>query len=141
MDVGVRNALLVVAIGLVMLLLAMWLRRGRSRAARRWVLTTPRARTYYRVVQAEGAVLLVLPLLAAVVMTFGVGGALGELGLLVPWLETGLTWVLVAECVAAAAAGLVAHRILPLRVYPGWLRDERRAEKEAMDRARSEARS
>lgn len=127
-------ALAVLLLGAALALLAMLCRSGRGRVLRSWARSEGiRERAGYA--YGEVAVLVVLPLLAQTVLVAGALMALSSVdmlrdavnGLLVPF-------AVVAE-VLVWLAGLIAtgyRTIMPLWVYPSWLRPQRRRERELM---------
>lgn len=127
-------ALCLVAAGISLAVACLWWRFGRSPSARWWVRTTPipLLRTFP---PFEGVVLVLLPVTAETVI------ALGVLVWVAPAVAATQGWALVLLVVAVlgqgaiwlVARGITAYRrVLPLWVYPGWLRETRRSEQAAM---------
>ncbi|MFC5276771.1 hypothetical protein [Brachybacterium sacelli] len=121
-------------LGVVLALSAMRCRSGRGGRARSWVRSEGiDARTGHA--YGEVAVLVVLPLLAQSLLVAGLLMALGSVemlrgavvGLLVPAAVVAevLLWI-----VLLLATGYRA--IMPLWVYPSWLRPQRRREREVI---------
>jgi hypothetical protein len=113
-------------LGAVLLLaLAWWLRAGRQPAARHWVRRVDRTdRRWITQHWTEATVLVVLPAagggLTVLALLLLLGETLG--GLYAPLLVA----VLVAETLVWVA--VLRPRLLPLRLYPSWLRDARAKE-------------
>ena len=119
------------AAAVVVAALSLWSRLGGSPSPRWWVAKGPipqlRSRPPF-----EGTALVILPLLA---QTLAVLGAVAVLGpVLAPISGVSLALVLavaVVQAVLFVSAHLMSWQrwILPLWIYPGWLRETRRQEK------------
>ena len=127
-------ALAVLLLGAAVALLAMLCRWGRGRVLRSWVRSEGiQERTGYD--YGEVAVLVVLPLLAQTVLVAGALMALSSVdmlrgavsGLLVPLAVVAEVLVWLAVLIAAGY-----RTIMPLWVYPSWLRPQRRREREIL---------
>lgn len=125
-------AVLMILGGLMLAAVAVFCRTGRGAGARFWVDTTPDdQRSGHR--YAEPAVLVVLPLLAQLLLVVGalVGlfsvDALRELGL-----EPLIAVVVIAEVVVMGVllAATSYRTVMPLWIYPSWLRPRRRQERD-----------
>ncbi|NYF96863.1 hypothetical protein [Janibacter cremeus] len=133
MDPGnALTALIALCAGAVLALAAALCRRGRSRRARFW------ARTYgldhpsgydYR----EITVLVVLPLLAQTLLVWGLVAGVLSVDVL---RESGATVLIPIAVIAEVIlwnvllVATVYRDIMPLWVYPSWLRSERRRERD-----------
>lgn len=127
---------LVVGAGLILAgallgVLCVWSRGGGSAAARWWVAKAPLPQQHTRP-SLEGPALVLLPVLAETLVVLGGASVLGPV--LAP--VSGLTLVLVlVVAIFQLALYVTAHSmtwqrwILPLWVYPSWLRETRRHEK------------
>ncbi|WP_114853643.1 hypothetical protein [Brachybacterium sp. YJGR34] len=113
--------------GVLLGVLALWCRAGRSRAARFWVrqeaIDRPGPFPY-----AEGAVLVVLPLLAQLLIVIGLLVGVTSVDVLA---DAGLGGIyaaaVIAELILWALVLLpsVYRTVLPLWLYPSWLREQR----------------
>lgn len=126
-------AALCAMVSLALLVLSAWCRWGGSRAARWWVRRHPVDRASFASSAPEALALGVLPYLAqltaavALVAMVHVAPAVREV------LFAPLMWTVVIGEVVFGIAVLVPlsnRRILPLFVYPGWLRPLRRDERD-----------
>lgn len=124
--------LLLLVFGVVLLALAIWFRRGRSAASRHWARRRSIDETVtYAVV--EGIVLGLTPMLAQTLIVAGIAVPLAVILGVDSAAATVMFWViLVLEiCLWSVTWVLITYRwILPLWMYPGWLRGTRRAEVE-----------
>ena len=117
----------------LLLLLSAWFRWGGSGAARWWVRRHPVERASFASSAPEALALGVLPYLAQLMAAIAVVAALYVVPELRDLIFPPVMWVVVIGEVILAIAVLVPlsnRRILPLPVYPGWLRPQRRAERE-----------
>ncbi|WP_374928988.1 hypothetical protein [Kytococcus sedentarius] len=125
--------------GLLLGLLCLWWRWGRSRAARWWVRTTPVDRMR-SLPLGEAMALVLLPATAVSLAVLGgvvaLSPAIREGG------STATLWLAVA-LVGGLCALLVVARfsiwfrwVLPLWMYPAWLRPQRRADAEWLRQVR-----
>lgn len=126
-------AALCAVVALALLVLSVWFRWGGSRAARWWVRRHPVDRASFASSAPEALALGVLPYLAqlmaavALVAMVHVAPAVREV------LFSPMMWTVVIGELILGIAVLVPlsnRRILPLFVYPGWLRPLRRDERE-----------
>lgn len=116
--------------GLLFAAACVWWRRGRSRRARWWVRSTP-VHLMERFPPLEAVALALAPVFAQTLVAMGVLVGLGPtlsrelstmLGpLVVALLLQSMLWIFVW--------GISAYRwVLPIWVYPAWLREQRRAD-------------
>lgn len=126
------EALAVLLIGSLLGALALWCRVGRGPRARFWV----RKESFEEsgpFPYGEIAVLVVLPLLAQVLI---VSGLLMGLSAVDAVRDAGIGWLyatmVIGEVVLCAALlASVGYRVvLPLWIYPSWVRPERRQDRE-----------
>lgn len=137
MDYGALLAsLFCVLVGGVLLMLSAWFRWGRSQAARWWVRRRPVDRMGFMHAAGEGVALGLVPYLGQLMAAFGVVLLLAVHPAVRELLYAPVMWTVVAlEIVLAIVVMiLVSNRqILALFVYPGWLRPQRRAERQWLD--------
>lgn len=120
----------------VLLLLSAWFRWGGSRVARWWVRRHPIDRASFASSAPEALALGVLPYLAQLMAAVAVVAMIHVVPAVREPLFTPVMWMTVVGEVVLAIAVLVPlsnRRILPLFVYPGWLRPQRRAERQWLD--------
>ncbi|GAA1489178.1 hypothetical protein [Brachybacterium sacelli] len=134
MDLGsLLASLFCFAVSLVLLLTAAWSRWGSSKVARWWVRRTPVERMGFMQSSGEAVGLGLVPYLAQLMACVGVVAALYAHPRVREALFTPVMWtVVVAEVVLGIVVMvMVSNRyILPLFFYPGWLRHQRRAERD-----------
>lgn len=125
-------SLVLLCAGALLGALALWCRAGRSAAARFWVrrasFDQPSGFAY-----SETAVLAVLPLLAQLLVVAGLVVAVSAVDAL---RELGLGGLYAAAVIGETLLCLVVmllvgyRSVMPLWVYPAWLRPTRAAEKQ-----------
>lgn len=125
-------AVLMLVAGMVLAAVAVYCRAGRGPGARSWVDTTADfQRSGHR--YAESAVLVALPLLAQLLL---VGGALVGLFSIDVLRELGLEPLIAVAVIAEVIVMVVLlaatsyRTVMPLWVYPSWLRPRRRQERD-----------
>lgn len=137
MDYGaLLAAVLCFLVSGVLLMLAAWFRWGRSGAARWWVRRRPVDRMMFMHAAGEGVALGLVPYLGQLMAAIGVVLLLAVHPGVRDVLHAPVMWTVVAlEIVLAIVVMmLVSNRqILALFVYPGWLRPQRRAERQWLD--------
>lgn len=137
MDYGALLAsLFCFLVGGVLLVLSAWFRWGRSRVARWWVRRRPVDRMSFMHAAGEGVALGLVPYLGQLMAALGVVCLLAVHPEVRDLLHAPVMWTVVAlEIVLAIVVMmLVSNRqILALFVYPGWLRPQRRAERQWLD--------
>lgn len=113
--------------GLLLAVLALWFRTGTSRAARWWFRTEDRPSRK----AAESVALLLVPYFAQ----FALAVAIAALPV---FHEVFAAAVLLVEFIAGAifVSPLRYRRLLPLWLYPAWLRPEREREQDELRRLR-----
>lgn len=129
-------AALCAVVALVLLVLSAWCRWGRSRAARWWVRRHPVDRTSFASSAPEALALGVLPYLAQLMAAVALVAAVHVVPSVREVVFAPVMWTVVIGEVVLGLAVLVPlsnRRILPLFVYPGWLRPHRRAERRWLD--------
>lgn len=115
------------AAGLLLAALTVWFRTGTSRAARWWLRTGNSGSRY----AAESVALLLVPYFAQVALVV----AIAALPVFHQVLAAG---VLLVEFILGAifVAPVRYRRLLPLWLYPAWLRPEREREQDELRRLR-----
>lgn len=127
--IGTTVGVSMIVAGLVLGGYCLWWRAGRSSATRWWMRTEP-VELVQGVPPFEALALVWLPIAAETLMFIGTLVSLG------PWLAVNLDLalyplVLLSGCqflLFIGARHVSSHRVLPLWIYPGWLRDERAAD-------------
>lgn len=125
---------LLVLTGVVLLIACLWWRMGASPSARWWVRREPIDAASRRPV-SEGAALVLLPMLAVTLMGAGLVAALfTAVDRYEPWAIVILVLVMLGICAGWFVARLLVlnRTVLPLWLYPGWLREHRRAERNSL---------
>lgn len=138
MDLGalLASALCFVA-SFVLLVLSAWFRWGRSRLARWWVRRIPVDQMFFKQSAGEATALGLLPYFSQLMAAVGIVALLYVHPVIREVLHGPVMWtVAVGEVVLGVVVMiLVGNRsILALFIYPGWLRPQRRAEREWLDR-------
>ena len=115
------------AAGFLLAALTVWFRAGTSRAARWWVRTADSAPRY----AAESVALLLVPYFAQFALVLAIAA-------LAVFHEVFAAAVLLVEFIAGASfvAPVRYRRLLPLWLYPAWLRPEREREQAELRRLR-----
>lgn len=130
MMIGLAVGVGLIVAGALLGVLCLWSRAGRSPSARWWVAKAPIPQQRTRP-PLEGVGLVILPMIAETLVVLGFVAMLGPV--LAP--VSGLILVLVlVVAISQLVFYVTAHSmtwqrwILPLWVYPAWLRETRRQE-------------
>lgn len=118
------TSLVSAVVAIILLGLAAWSRRGRSRSARWWVRRVPIASAHPLTTRSETVGLVVLPYLGQLALVLAVGALPGFPPSLIPVAVIGEVVLLLVLLVPTAY-----RRVLPLALYPRWLRGERAADR------------
>lgn len=133
MDLGALFVSLVCFVaGGVLLVLSAWFRWGRSRIARWWVRRVPVEQMGYRRSASEAVALGVTPFCAQLTAAIGIVELLRIHPGVRDLLHAPAMWTMVVGETVLAVIVMVAisnRYILPLPVYPAWLRPQRRADR------------
>lgn len=132
--IAILSGLGLIFAGALLAIACLWWRFGSSPSARWWVRRAPvsQLRSFPA---AEGAALVLLPVTAQTLVFLGLLICCAPL--LLPatgWSLALLIVVLLAQCgIWLVARGFTAYRwVLPLWAYPGWLREERRRDRDQL---------
>lgn len=138
MDYGsILASLFFLALGCLLTLLAVWFRIGTSRAARWWVRRgIPLERMSFAASASEGVALGMTPYLAQLMWAVALIAATHvHPGVRDAVFQPVMWTVVIAEQVLAliVLVPISNRRILPLFIYPAWLRPTRREERQYLN--------